>query len=261
MFTLALQADGKILVGGDFAILAGESQGRVGRLNADGTLDATFHPSLDNTNASWPQTCVVSLAPQADGKLLAAGLFTELGGQPCTGFARLAASGPITQSLAVSAPGTELTWTRNGPVAELAQVTFERSSDGTNYAFLGSALWTNGGWHLSGLTLPFGQRFILRARGRTIGGAYTACTGLIESTQEFFLAPKIEGMETPGDGTLTLTCTGAPTQACVLLTAERLGPSGQWTPLATNVADINGLVRFAGVEVTDSAQRFFRLRQ
>jgi hypothetical protein len=230
-------------------------------LNADGTLDATFHPSLDNTNASWPQTCVVSLAPQADGKLLAAGLFTELGGQPCSGFARLAASGPVAQSLALNTPGTELTWTRNGSVPEFAQVTFERSSDGTNFALLGSALRTNGHWHLSDLSLPFGQRLILRARGRTIGGFRTGSTGLIESAQEFVLAPKIEGMETPDDGTVTLNGTGAPTQACVLLATDTLSPSGQWTPVATNVADINGLVRFSGVETTNSAQRYFRFRQ
>jgi uncharacterized delta-60 repeat protein len=256
VFTLALQADGKVLVGGDFLSLAGETQSRVGRLNADGTLDATFHPTSDNTNASWPRACVFGLALQADGKLLAAGLFTELCGQPCAGFARLLASGPVTQSLAVNAAGTELTWTRDGPVPELTQVTFERSGDGTNYAFLGGALWTNSGWHLSGLSLPFGQRFILRARGRTIGS-----TGLIESTQEFVLAPKVDGMETPGDGTLTLNCTGAPTQACVLLIANSLSPSGQGTPVATNAADINGFVRFSGVVATNSAQRFFRLRQ
>ena len=37
-----MQADGKILVGGDFTTLAGQSRGCLGRLNADGSLDTTF---------------------------------------------------------------------------------------------------------------------------------------------------------------------------------------------------------------------------
>jgi len=39
-----VQADGKILVGGHFATLAGQIRNNIGRLNADGTLDARFDP-------------------------------------------------------------------------------------------------------------------------------------------------------------------------------------------------------------------------
>jgi DNA polymerase-3 subunit alpha len=35
------------------------------RLNANGTLDATFHPTSDNTNASWPRACSFSSATAA----------------------------------------------------------------------------------------------------------------------------------------------------------------------------------------------------
>src|SRR2546428_107148 len=43
---LAVQADGKILVGGGFTTLGGgQSRANIGRLNADGTLDASFDPS------------------------------------------------------------------------------------------------------------------------------------------------------------------------------------------------------------------------
>jgi len=34
-----VQADGKILVGGDFTTLGGQTRNRIGRLNTDGTLD------------------------------------------------------------------------------------------------------------------------------------------------------------------------------------------------------------------------------
>ena len=52
--TMALQPDGKILVGGDFTTLGGGGTGttprnRIGRLNADGSLDATFNPGANDS--------------------------------------------------------------------------------------------------------------------------------------------------------------------------------------------------------------------
>jgi len=41
---LAVQTDGKILVGGWFTTLGGQSRTNIGRLNADGTLDTSFNP-------------------------------------------------------------------------------------------------------------------------------------------------------------------------------------------------------------------------
>src|SRR5947209_4041273 len=63
--SMAIQADGKILVGGFFATLGGQSRLRIGRLNADGTLDTSFDPA-----ASGP---VYSQAVQPDGKILMGG--------------------------------------------------------------------------------------------------------------------------------------------------------------------------------------------
>jgi uncharacterized delta-60 repeat protein len=74
---LALQADGKILVGGDFATLGGGGTGttprsKIGRLNADGSLDIAFNPGADGA--------ISVFALQADGKILVGGLFSKLGG-------------------------------------------------------------------------------------------------------------------------------------------------------------------------------------
>src|SRR5712692_5434563 len=49
VLALAAQADGKILVGGFFATLGGQSRTNIGRLNADGTPDTSFTPGADNT--------------------------------------------------------------------------------------------------------------------------------------------------------------------------------------------------------------------
>ena len=46
VYALALQGDGKVLVGGTFTSIDGTNQNRIARLNLDGSLDATFAPSL-----------------------------------------------------------------------------------------------------------------------------------------------------------------------------------------------------------------------
>ena len=74
---VAVQPDGKILVGGAFTTLGGGGTGtttrnRIGRLNANGSLDTTFDPGANNE--------VKTFAVQADGKILVGGAFTGLGG-------------------------------------------------------------------------------------------------------------------------------------------------------------------------------------
>ncbi|HEX3123063.1 MAG TPA: delta-60 repeat domain-containing protein, partial [Rhodanobacteraceae bacterium] len=72
---IALQSDGSILVGGAFTSMApngGPSVLRryLARLNADGSLDATFDPD--------PNSAVLALALQQDGQIVAGGSFTSL---------------------------------------------------------------------------------------------------------------------------------------------------------------------------------------
>jgi len=74
---LAVQPDGKIIVGGTFSTLGGGGTGtttrqRIGRLNPDGTLDANFNPGANDV--------VDALAVQAGGKVIVGGFFTTLGG-------------------------------------------------------------------------------------------------------------------------------------------------------------------------------------
>src|SRR5690606_1484583 len=72
--TVALQPDGKVLVGGRFTQLGGQPRNRLARLNPDGSLDATFDPGANSF--------VYSVALQPHGKVLVGGYFTQLGGQP-----------------------------------------------------------------------------------------------------------------------------------------------------------------------------------
>src|SRR5438128_8811130 len=89
--SIAVQADGKILIGGDFTTLspnggAAVTRNHIARLNPDGTLDA-FNPNANGT--------VYGIAVQADGKILAGGLFTSIGGQTRNRIARLNSDGTL----------------------------------------------------------------------------------------------------------------------------------------------------------------------
>ncbi len=94
VFSLAVQVDGKILVGGYFTTLGGQSRNYIGRLNADGTLDPSFNPSAGGV--VYPS--VYSLALQADGKIVVGGVFTGLGGQSRNYIGRLNADGTLDTS-------------------------------------------------------------------------------------------------------------------------------------------------------------------
>jgi len=59
--SIALQSDGKIVLGGYFTTLSGQPYSRIGRFHADGTLDSDFSPVASDS--------VLSLAIQEDGKV------------------------------------------------------------------------------------------------------------------------------------------------------------------------------------------------
>jgi uncharacterized delta-60 repeat protein len=84
--TVAVQPDGKVLVGGIFTSVAPNggpsvSRNRIARFNPDGTLDAAFNP---NANSD-----VYAIAVQPDGKILVGGYFTTIGGTNRNRIARL----------------------------------------------------------------------------------------------------------------------------------------------------------------------------
>ena len=67
VYSIAVQADGKILVGGDFTNIGGQTRNRIARLDATTGLADSFNPNANST--------VYSIAVQADGKILAGGSF------------------------------------------------------------------------------------------------------------------------------------------------------------------------------------------
>jgi uncharacterized delta-60 repeat protein len=79
--SLAMQSDGKILIGGNFNGVGGKYRGGIARLNPNGSLDYSFKGGVDGL--------VRSVAVQADGKILVGGEFGQCQGYACTSLARL----------------------------------------------------------------------------------------------------------------------------------------------------------------------------
>ncbi len=89
VYALAVQADGKILLGGEFTSFNGVARTNLLRLNANGTLDGTFNPGF-SIDAG-----VRSIVVQPDTRLLIGGSFTNVNGVTRRGLARLLASGAL----------------------------------------------------------------------------------------------------------------------------------------------------------------------
>ena len=123
---------------------------------------------------------------QADGKILAGGNFTSIGGQTRSLFARLTNDTAALQNLAVTQ--TTITWTRGGSSPQFTRVTFEYSTDNVNYTPLGNGTAAGSNWTLTGLNLPTGQNIYIRARGYYRSGYQNGSESITESVRNAFLA-------------------------------------------------------------------------
>jgi len=84
--------NGKIMIGGTFTNINGIAKLGIARLNADGTLDASF--ALDTNPGGY----VCNLVSAPGGRIFAVGKFTSLGGLNATNLARMNADGSLDSS-------------------------------------------------------------------------------------------------------------------------------------------------------------------
>jgi uncharacterized delta-60 repeat protein len=90
---IAVQPDGRIVIGGSFTLVGGTSRPYIARLNADGTLDGTFNPG------AGADSLVYAVAVQSDGKVLIGGEFSSVGGLTQNRIARLQSNGALDTSI------------------------------------------------------------------------------------------------------------------------------------------------------------------
>ncbi|MBX3737182.1 MAG: delta-60 repeat domain-containing protein [Candidatus Didemnitutus sp.] len=112
VYTIALPADGSLIIagafgdlrseallylGGEFSSVGGLELPRLARLTIDGSADSGFNPAPNDT--------VYALGAQADGSVLVAGKFTSIAGATRNRLARFTASGTLDGSFAPSVDG------------------------------------------------------------------------------------------------------------------------------------------------------------
>jgi uncharacterized delta-60 repeat protein len=105
VYAIAIQTDGKILIGGFFTSYNGTTQNRITRLNSDGTRDTSF------TIGTGFDAVVLDIKIQTDGKILVGGAFTSYNGTTQNYVTRLNSNGTRDTSFD-AAGGTISGWVR-----------------------------------------------------------------------------------------------------------------------------------------------------
>jgi uncharacterized delta-60 repeat protein len=105
---VALQTDGKLVIGGDFLLVDNVARSRIARLTTAGALDTTFNPGT-GANAAVHAVLMVNAAIHVGGD------FTQINGVNRGRYAKLLSSGSIDQSFsATGANGSVYALATNG---------------------------------------------------------------------------------------------------------------------------------------------------
>jgi uncharacterized delta-60 repeat protein len=217
VYTIAVQADGKILVGGSFNganSIGGQTRNRIARLDPTTGLADSFDPNANSV--------VYTIAVQADGKILAGGMFSSIGGQTRSLFARLTNDTAALQNLAVTQ--TTITWTLGGASLQFTRGIFAYSADNVTYTSLGNGTATGNNWVLAGLNLPTGQNIYIRARGYYRCGFSNGSESTMESVRNAFLS---------GGPSPTPTASATPTATATATPSATARPSATSRPRPT----------------------------
>jgi len=89
VYIIAVQPDGKILVGGNFTVCNGVQCNRLVRLNSNGSVDTGFDTQVGATDQ------IRAIVVQNDGKILIGGAFTSYNGISRNRYARLNSDGTL----------------------------------------------------------------------------------------------------------------------------------------------------------------------
>lgn len=92
--SIAIQDDGKIIIGGIFNSYDGGVSKGIARLNADGSVDPSFDSGTGTSNSAY----IYSIALQEDGKIVIAGDFITYNETPANQIARLNTDGTLDAS-------------------------------------------------------------------------------------------------------------------------------------------------------------------
>jgi uncharacterized delta-60 repeat protein len=89
VYAVAVDGQGRVLIGGDFSTVNGVPRKNIARFNSDGTLDPTFNA------AAATDFLVNTIVPQSDGRVLLGGFFNQVNGASRNYIAQLNANGAL----------------------------------------------------------------------------------------------------------------------------------------------------------------------
>ncbi len=200
-YAIVVQTDGNMVVSGTFnRIKDGKetvvTRWHIARLSPEGVLDPDFdYGFLEGTSDEYNLNMVNAVGKQMDGKLVMAGAFRSLDGDPQKRLLERFSDGWAPQEVVVQPDGKAVRWERRGAGPEFARVTFEHSSDGVSWESLGPVERVPGtaNWELTGNGFDLTAsgtltNRLLRARGYITnhrGGAGP----IVETTRVFYLTP------------------------------------------------------------------------
>jgi uncharacterized delta-60 repeat protein len=169
---VAIQADGKILLGGRLDSSLAPTRPNVIRLNSDGSIDNTFAAAADYT--------VSAIVVENTGTILIGGGFSTVNGQPAQGVARLKPDGQLDQSFHLETGGAAayalnvledgrilaggdfgLVASAPAPPSRLRNISTRMFVDGGDYALIGGIIVTGTG----------DKRLLIRGIGPSLAGA------------------------------------------------------------------------------------------
>ena len=178
---LSLQADGKVLIAGDFTTAYGVARAGVARLQADGSVDTTFTPGAGARGS------VRALALQPDGKVVVGGDFTNMNNLACDHLARLNPNGTLDAGFSLT-NGTDAgieTISLDAAGKILIGGRFTTTAAGSTFARMARLLpdghvdaTLNGGGAIGGANDTVKATVVDGAGQLLVGGAFSAFDGL-----------------------------------------------------------------------------------
>ncbi len=198
--SIAIQADGRILIAGDFTTIRNPVEGGpriirrgLARLYPDGSFDSTFDAKIDAVAGATPRVFGITL--HADGRILIYGEFQRFDGNTIIRprVARLT-NYSATQNLSY-ADGV-IRWERGGSAPEPQYVVFEHQSLETDFEWvpvdtdgLATRDGTTSNWTKT-VTTPLAPGSLIRASGRVACSQFNASTSIVSSTIGYMI-PKL----------------------------------------------------------------------
>ncbi len=154
------QADGKIIIGGEFPYVNGIKRNGLARLNADGSVDTTFVPAFNN---EVNQKIITAVAVQPDGKIL-------YGAQSVDQVFRLNTDGSLDTTFNTPFFGSanDISALANGQILIGGSYGIKRlNSSGTNDSTFS-------------VSVSLVNKILVQSDGKIwIGGAFTQVTGIV----------------------------------------------------------------------------------